>query len=70
MFLRILLLLLVLQAASFSPTAHAKGNGHSYRVVATNKLEARAVCSALRGKLAYVSIHHWYSWSPNSIASQ
>ncbi|KAM0824273.1 hypothetical protein ACQ4PT_070317 [Festuca glaucescens] len=35
-------------AASFSPIAHAKGNGHGYRVVAANKFEPKATCSALR----------------------
>ncbi|XP_047063493.1 aspartyl protease family protein At5g10770-like [Lolium rigidum] len=50
MFLRVLLLLLGLQAASasFSPIAHAKGNGQGYRVVAANKFKAKAICFALR----------------------
>ncbi|CAM0902193.1 unnamed protein product [Alopecurus aequalis] len=48
MFLWMLLLLLGLQAASFTPTLHAKAHGHGYRVIATNKLEPKSVCSALR----------------------
>uniref|UniRef100_A0ACD6AS47 Uncharacterized protein n=1 Tax=Avena sativa TaxID=4498 RepID=A0ACD6AS47_AVESA len=49
MVLRMLLLLLLLglqAAAIFSPTVDAKG--HGYRVVAANKLQPKAVCSALR----------------------
>uniref|UniRef100_A0ACD5YBT9 Uncharacterized protein n=1 Tax=Avena sativa TaxID=4498 RepID=A0ACD5YBT9_AVESA len=48
MVLRVLLLLLGLQAAIVSPTVDAKGHGHSYRVVAANKLQPKPVCSALR----------------------